>query len=94
MKIFFFLEGNKNCRVGTKKKKKKKKKKKNRVGRVSGNTGILFRPKLTNKDFPNMVLCLLSLLCFSYIIYCKLKRLKINISPYWENLLVNLVIKF
>ena len=32
MKIFlFFLEGNKNCRVGTK----------NRVGRVSGNTGIL-----------------------------------------------------
>ena len=36
MKIFlFFLEGNKNCRVGTKKKNKK-----NRVGRVSGNTGI------------------------------------------------------
>ena len=33
--IFFFLEGNKNCRVGTKKKKKK-----NRVGRVSGNTDI------------------------------------------------------
>ena len=31
--FFFFLEGNKNCRVGTK----------NRVGRVSGNTGI-FRP--------------------------------------------------
>ena len=32
MKIFlFFLEGNKNCRVSTKK---------NRVGRVSGNTGV------------------------------------------------------
>ena len=29
--FYFFLEGNKNCRVGTKK---------NRVGRVSGNTGI------------------------------------------------------
>ena len=34
--FFFFLESNKNCRVGTKKKKKKK----NRVCRVSGNTGI------------------------------------------------------
>ena len=34
--IFFFLEGNKNCRVGTKKNKK------NRVGRVSGNTGFFF----------------------------------------------------
>ena len=32
---FFFLESNKNCRVGTKKNKKK-----NRVCRVSGNTGI------------------------------------------------------
>ena len=34
---FFFLKGHKNCRVGTKKK--------NRVGRVSGNTVICFRPK-------------------------------------------------
>ena len=34
-RFIFFLEGNKNCRVGTKKKK-------NMVGRVSGNTGIFF----------------------------------------------------
>ena len=35
MEIFLcFPEGNKNCRVGTK----------NRVGRVSGNTGIFVRP--------------------------------------------------
>ena len=57
MKIFLFFFCNKYCRVGTEKKKKKKKKKttkktkknkqtkKNRVARVSGNTGIFFRPK-------------------------------------------------
>ena len=38
MKIFlFFLEGNKNSKVGTKK---------NKVSQVSGNTGIFFRPNL------------------------------------------------
>ena len=35
--LFFFLESYKNCRVGTKKN--------NRVGRVSRNTGIFFRPE-------------------------------------------------
>ena len=54
MKIFlfyFFLEGNKNYSVGTKNNNnnnnKKKQTKKNRVGRVSGNTGIFLGLNIT-----------------------------------------------
>ena len=44
--LFFFLEGNKNCRVGTKKKKKTKKT--GSVGLVE--TRVFFRPYVTVKS--------------------------------------------
>ena len=64
--FFFFLEGHKTCRIGqktkqktkqtnkTKRKKNKQKKtktKKNRVGQVSGNTGIFVRPYPADDSF-------------------------------------------